>query len=87
MGKITFYKLRKKRATSATTTPAGTNLNREILDELAERLWNFHERARALACCLQKHDVSRKADQSMIVAAKCMFHTLLGDASGDLERA
>ena len=73
------------RATSATTMPAGTNLSREILDELAERLGNFHDSARALASCLQNRDVSRKTDQSMIEAAKCMFHKLLGEASDDLE--
>ena len=36
------------------------NLNREILDELAERLGNFHDSARALASCLQNRDVCRK---------------------------
>ena len=76
----------KKRATSATTTLAGTNFNREILDEPAERLGNFHDSARALASCLQTRDVARKTDQSMVVAAKCMFHKLLGEASDDLER-
>ena len=43
-----------KRATSATAAPAETNPSRGILDELAERLGNFHESARALADCLQK---------------------------------
>ena len=51
-----------------------------------ERLGNFHESARALASCLQNHDVSRKTDQSMIEAAECMFHKLLREASDDLER-
>ena len=75
----------KKRATSATSTLAGTNLNRDILDELAERLENFHDSARALASCLQTRDVTRKSDQSMIEAAECMFHKLLGEANDDLE--
>ena len=74
-----------KRATSATATPAETNPSRGILDELAERLGNFHESARTLASCLQNHDLSR-TDQSMIEAGKCMLHKLLGEASDDLER-
>ena len=74
----------KKRATSATTVPAESNPNRGILDELAERLGNFHESARALADCLQTRDVTRTTDQSMIEAVKRMFHKLLGEASGDL---
>ena len=65
---------------------AGTNLNREILDALAERLWNFHDSARALASCLQTCGVTRKTDQSMIVAAKRLFIKLQGEASDDLER-
>ena len=48
-----FLQASKKRATSATTSPAGANLNLEILNELAERLGNFHASARALASCLQ----------------------------------
>ena len=76
----------KKRATSATATLAETNPGHGILDELAERLGNFHESARALASCLQNHDVSRKTDQSMIEAANCTFHRSLGEASNDLER-
>ena len=48
-------------------------MSRGTLDELAERLGNFHDSARALASCLQKQDVSRKTDHSMIEAAKCMF--------------
>ena len=83
---ITSHKLRKKRATSATATPAETHPSRRILDELAERLGNFHDSTRALASCLQNRDVSRKTDQSMIAAAKCMFHKLLGEASDDLDR-
>ena len=81
-----FLQTSKKRATSATTTPAGTT-SRGILDGLAERLGNFHDSARALASCLQNRDVSGNTDQSMIEAAKCMFHKLLGKASDDLERA
>ena len=34
----------------------------------------------------RNHDVTRKTDQSVIEAAKCMFHKLLGEASDDLER-
>ena len=66
--------------------PTGTNLIREILDELAERLGNFHGSARALASCLQTRDVTRKTNQSVIEAAKCMFLRLLREASDDLER-
>ena len=58
--------------------PAESKLNRGILDELAERLGNFHESARALADCLQTRNVTRKTDQSVIEAAKCMFNKLLG---------
>ena len=56
---------KKKQATSATATLAETNPSHGILDELAE-LGNFHDSACALDSCLQKHDVSRKTDQSMI---------------------
>ena len=66
--------------------PAETNPSRGILDELAERLENFHDSARAPASCPQNHDVSRRTDQSVIEAAKCMCHKLLGEASDDLER-
>ena len=69
----------KKRATSATAEPAETNPSRGILGELAERLGNVHDSARALASCLQNHDVSRKTDKSMIEPAKCMCHKLLGE--------
>ena len=86
MRKIIFHKLRKERAVSATAIPVETDPSRGILDELAERLGNFHESARALADCLQKHDVSRKTDQSMIEAARCMFHKWLGEARDDLDR-
>ena len=77
----------KKRVASATAILAETDHpDHRILDGLAERLGSFHESARALACCLQKHDVSCKTDQSMIEAAKCMFHKLLGEVRGDLDR-
>ena len=70
----------KKRATSATAIPAETNPSRGILDELAERLGNFHESVRALASCLQEHDVSRKTDQSMIEAwYTCQSYVWLDD--------
>ena len=76
----------KKQATSATATSAETSTSRGTLDELAGRLGNFHDSARALASSLQNHDVSRKkTDQSMIEAAKCMFHKLLGGGKGRLE--
>ena len=61
-------------------------MNRGILIELAERLGNFYESARALVDCLQTHNVPRKADQCMIESAKCMPHNLRGEASDDLER-
>ena len=76
----------KRQATSATATSSETSTCRGTLDELAERLGNFHDSARALASCLQKHDVSRKTDQSMTEAAKCMFHKLLEEASDNLQR-
>ena len=47
---------------------------------------NLHDSARALAICLQTRDVTRKTEQSMTEAAKCMFLRLLGEASDDLER-
>ena len=59
---------------------------RGIFDELPERLGNVHESARELAGCLQKHDVSRKTDQSTIEADRCMFHKLLEEARDDLNR-
>ena len=74
----------KKRAESVTATSVETDPSHGILDELAERLGNFHDSARTLACCLQKHDVSRKTDQSMIEAARWMFHKLLGRHKGRL---
>ena len=85
-GEDHFLQAPKKRATSAATMPAESNLNRAILDELAGRLGNFHESARALADCLQTRDVTRKTDQSVFEAAKRMFHKLLGEASDGLER-
>ena len=48
----------KKRAASATTISVETDPSHG----------NFHESA----SCLQKHDVSRKTDQSMIEAARCI---------------
>ena len=82
----TTTQMSQKGATSATTVPAWSKMNRGILDELAERLGNFHDSALALADCLQTRNVTREADQSMIEAAKCMIHRLLGEASDDLER-
>ena len=66
------------------TTLGESNTDPGILDELAERLGNFHESARALADCL--HTVSRQTDLSMIEAATHMYHKLLEKASNDLER-
>ena len=56
------------------------------MDVLADRLGSFNESASALASCLQKRDVPGKTDQSMIEAAKCMFHKLLGEVKDDLHR-
>ena len=61
-----FLQASEKRATSARTMSDEPNTNRGILDELAERLGNFHESARALADCLQTRSVTRKTHQSMI---------------------
>ena len=69
-----FLQAWKKRATGTTTNLHESNTNRGILDALVERLGNFHESARALTDCLQTRNVTRKKDQSMIDAAKCMFH-------------
>ena len=44
------------------TTPGESNTNPGILDELAERLGNFHESARALAESLHTHDITRQTD-------------------------
>ena len=76
----------KRQATSAARAPAKTSTSCGTLDELAGRLGSFRETARALASCLQKRDVPRKTDQSMIEAAKCMFHKLLGEVKDDLDR-
>ena len=84
MRKTIFHKLSKRQATSAAATPAKTSTSCETLDGLAERLGSFHESARALANCLQKRDVLRKTDQSMIEAAKCMFHKIAGRGKGRL---
>ena len=86
MRKITLCKLLKsKRQGQRLHLPRRARV-KETLDELSERLGNFHDSARALASCPQKHDVFHKTDQRMIAAAKCMFHKLLGEASYDLER-
>ena len=55
------------------------------LDELAERLGNFHESARALAVRLHTRSITRQTDLSMI-AVKHICHKLLGKTSDDLER-
>ena len=68
------------------TTPGESNTNIGILDELAERLGNFHESGRALADCLHTRDITRQTDLSMIEAAKHMHNKLLEKASDDLER-
>ena len=86
MRKITFNKLRKREQQVSPPLFVETDPSHGILDELAERLGNFHDSARTLACCLQKHDVSRKTDQRMVEAARCMFHKLLGEARDDLDR-
>ena len=51
-GEDHFLQASKKRATSTTTVSDESNTNHGLLDELAERLGNFHESARALASCL-----------------------------------
>ena len=66
----------KMQPTSAAAATAKTSTSCETLHGLEERLGSFHESARALANCLQKRDVLRKTDQSMIEAAKCMFHKI-----------
>ena len=81
-----FQRAPKRQPTSSTTTLVEPNTDSGILDELAERLGNFHESARALVDCLQTRNVNRKPDQCMIETAKCMFHKLLGEASDDLDR-
>ena len=53
-----FPQASKKRATCATTLPDESNTNHGILDELAERLGNFHESARALDDCLRTRNVT-----------------------------
>ena len=49
-----------------------------ILNELAERLGNFREGARALVDCLQICDGTRRTDQCVIEAAKCTFSQIAG---------
>ena len=61
-GEDHFPQASKKRAASATTMIDESNTNRGILDELAERLGNFHDSARALASCLQTRYVTRKTE-------------------------
>ena len=55
------------------TTPGEPNRTPGIL-ELAERLGNFHESARALADCLHTRDITRQTDLSMIEVAEHMCH-------------
>ena len=74
----------KKRAASATNISVETDPSHGILDAPAERLGNFHESARPMASCLQKHDVSSKTDPSMIEADRCMFHKIAGRGKGRL---
>ena len=76
----------KKQATSATATSAETSTSCGTLDELAQRLGSFHESARALASCLQKHDVTSKTDQCVIEAVKYTFHKLLGEVRDDRDQ-
>ena len=76
----------KRQATSAAATLAKTSTSRGTLDELEERLRNFHDSARALASCPQQPRlVSRKTDQKNIEAAKCMFPQIAGGGKGRLE--
>ena len=51
-------------------------MTREIFDELAERLGNFHDSA--LASCPQNRNVSRTTDQSMIEAPKWYVPRIAG---------
>ena len=74
------------RATSATTTPGESSTNPGNLGELAERLGNFHEGARALADCRHTCDFTRQSDLSIIEAAKHMYQKVMEKASDDLER-
>ena len=76
----------RMRATRAMTTPGESSTNPGNLGELAERLGNFHESARALADCLHTRDITRQRDPSTIKAARHMYHKLLEKASDDLER-
>ena len=79
-------RIMRMRATRAMTTPGESSTNPGNLGELAERLGNFHESARALADCLHTRDITRQTDPSTIKAAKQMYHKLLEKASDDLER-
>ena len=75
------------RSTSTTNASIESNTKQGTLSELADRLWNFHECANALTNCLQTRDTTRKTDQSMLEAAKCMFSKLLEETNDDLDRA
>ena len=86
MRKITFHKLRKREQQVPLPFLPRRTRAAESLTNYQSDSENFHDGARALGCCFQKHDVSRKTDQSMIEAARCMFPKLLGEASDDLER-
>ena len=69
------------------TLPDESNTNREILDELTEGLGDCHDSARALADCLQTRNVTRKKRPEYDRGSEVhVSHTLLGEASGDLER-
>ena len=73
------------RSTSTTSALAESNTKQGTLSELAERFGNFHESADALTNCLQTRDITRKTDQCMVEAAKCMFFKLLEEANDDLD--
>ena len=45
------------------TTLGESNTNPGILDELAKRLGDFHESARALADCFHTRDITRPTDE------------------------
>ena len=70
----------KRQATSVAATLAKTRTSCKTPDELAERFGSFHESA-----CTGHlpADVLRKTDQSMIEAAKCMFHKLLEEVKDE----
>ena len=74
------------RSTSIMTKPAESNTKQSTFGEVAGRLLNFHESAKALATCLRTGDITRQADPNMIEAAKHLHHKLLREASDNLER-